>query len=69
MKPPSRMREIRFRLGLSLDDLSIRTGLDLAWLSRAERGIVKINRENQEKIAVGLNFPLEALFPEGKIES
>lgn len=66
MKTPSRVREIRFRLGLSLDDVSVRTGLDRGWLSRAERGIVPINTANREKIAVALNFPIEGLFPESE---
>jgi transcriptional regulator with XRE-family HTH domain len=66
MKTPSRMRVIRFRRGMSLDDLSLLTGLDRGWLSRAERGIVGLNQEHREKISLALNFPLEGLFPESE---
>jgi transcriptional regulator with XRE-family HTH domain len=65
----SQMREMRFRLGMTLDDLYMATDrqIDPAHLSKIERGIVIPSDEKKELIAKALGVAAWELFPpEGK---
>lgn len=60
------MRDLRLELGMSLDQLSRKTGIGKGHLSTIEQGFAAITTESVERIAKGLDLsPLLLLaFPE-----
>ncbi len=62
----TRMRQLRLLSGLTLDDLSVATGIDRGHLSRMERDIVSGSPQHKERISKELGTPVEELFPEGQ---
>ena len=63
----SEMRSIRFRLGMTLDDLYMAVGRQInpSHLSKIERGIVIPGPEKKELIAKALGVSADDLFPQG----
>jgi transcriptional regulator with XRE-family HTH domain len=61
---PSKMREARFFKGLSLDALSILTGIHQSYLSRIERSVCWASPEQARLIANALKSTVEEIFPE-----
>ena len=63
-KKTSKMRELRFFKGLTLDELYLLTGrkLPMPKLSRIERGIVIPTEEEKRLIAGALKEPVERIF-------
>ncbi len=59
----SNMRKARFLLGLTLDDLWLKTGINISKLSRLERKIYKPNQDERVKIAKALKSPVGEIFP------
>ncbi len=53
----------RLDLGMSLDELSMRCGLDRATLEQLEDGGERPSRSVQEQIAGGMAAPVDRLFP------
>lgn len=58
----ARMRQLRKELGLSLDQLSKKTGIGKGHLSSIECGFAAITTETIERIAKGLDLPPFMLF-------
>jgi len=56
------MRMKRFLMGLSLDELKIRTGIDQGKLSRIERGYTTPNKKEMEHIANAFNCKIKDVF-------
>jgi transcriptional regulator with XRE-family HTH domain len=68
----SEIRALRFRLGMTLDDLYIATNRQVipSELSKIERGIVNPGPEKKELIAKALGVSADELFPsDGEILS
>lgn len=61
----SEMRNLRFRLGLTLDDIYVATGrkIEPGALSRIERGIVEPSEDKKELIAKALGAKVADVFP------
>jgi len=57
-----RVRKIRKLASISIEELSFRSGLNRNYISDVERGKRNISLKAIEKIANGLNIPIEALF-------
>lgn len=57
-----RIRTIRGERGMTLDDLYVETGLDISLLSRVERGIRSLSKENLRLVARALRVPLARLL-------
>ena len=49
-----KVKKLRQDLGLSLNQVSDKTGLSATYLSRFERGVVPINVDNLEKVCEAL---------------
>jgi transcriptional regulator with XRE-family HTH domain len=47
---PSRIRQIRSKQGLTLDELGRRTNIDRTKLSRAERGYARLTADEMKRI-------------------
>lgn len=60
--PPGPMKFRRLLLGFRQSDIAIAAQVDLAIVSRAERG-VRVSRAAKEKIAEALNSTPGELFP------
>lgn len=57
-----RVKAFRTRAGLSLRDLSARTGLSVGMLSQIERNVTSPSLKTLTKLRIGLRVPLSALF-------
>ncbi|MDP2914909.1 MAG: hypothetical protein Q8O91_05605 [Candidatus Aminicenantes bacterium] len=68
-KKISKVRFFRIIEGLTLDDISIATGLDRGLLSRGERGLYHLTDEQKMKIAAALRQRVEIIFPGGHEEN
>lgn len=55
------LRSRRRELGLSLDELGRRTGIERSRLSRAEREYVPLNHEELKRLALHLRLEVEQL--------
>ena len=67
----STLRTLRFFRGLTLDDLSRKTNIDLATLSRLERDLLRDtpgSRRIKERVAEALGLPTREVFADYKIE-
>jgi len=58
----SRIRELRLERGLTLNQVSERTGLSVALLSQVERGLTDPSLESLRRLAETLELPLFDLF-------
>lgn len=58
----STVKAFRLRAGLSLRDLSARTGLSVGMLSQIERNVTSPSLKTLTKLRIGLRVPLSALF-------
>ncbi|WP_338972449.1 helix-turn-helix transcriptional regulator [Spiroplasma endosymbiont of Panorpa germanica] len=56
------MKEIRTKANLTQEELSFRSGLHRNYISDTERGTRNISIKAVEKIAQGLEVPVEDLF-------
>lgn len=56
-----RFREIRKEKDITLEDISVKTGITRSTLSKYERGIVDPSLQNAKKIAYALNTTLDYL--------
>lgn len=56
------VKAFRLRSGLSLRDLSTRTGLSVGMLSQIERNVTSPSLKTLTKLRVGLGVPLSAMF-------
>lgn len=61
---PLRLRYLRLVNDLSLDEASVRTGVDRTTLSRLERGLLRPSDEVQQRIEAFWKLPLEDLLQE-----
>lgn len=59
----ARVRQARRDLGISLEALSARSGIDLGHLSRGERGLAGFGDESRIRLAGALGKQVEELFP------
>ena len=59
-----RVRKLRKLSNLSIEDLALRSDINKNYLSDVERGKRNISLKAIEKIAKGLNIPLDVLFIE-----
>lgn len=59
----ARVRKARHEQGLSLELLAARAGIDLAHLSRGERGLAGFGDESRIRLATALGVRVEDLFP------
>jgi len=57
-----RIKELRVRLGLTLKDVSARTGLSLSFISQVERGASSLSVSSLSKIAEALGVPITYFF-------
>ena len=57
-----RVRSLRKLASLSIEELAFRSGLNRNYISDVERGTRNISLKAIDKIAKGLNVPIEALF-------
>ena len=60
----SAMRQNRIFKKLTLDDLFLRTGINISRLSRIERKIFKATEQEKKLIAIALKRPFSKIFPE-----
>lgn len=60
----SAMRQNRIFKKLTLDDLFLRTRINISRLSRIERKIFKPTEQEKKLIAIALKRPLSKIFPE-----
>jgi transcriptional regulator with XRE-family HTH domain len=60
----ARIRQTRKGLKLTLQGVSLRTGIDAATLSRWERGLTDIRVEQLERVASVLEIDLREYFDE-----
>lgn len=58
-----RIRHLRQKHGMTLEDLSSRTGLSKSFISEAERGIASLTITSLQEIADALVAPLSYFFP------
>ncbi|AHI53480.1 hypothetical protein SSABA_v1c00680 [Spiroplasma sabaudiense Ar-1343] len=56
------MKELRVKANLTQEELSFRSGLHRNYISDTERGTRNISIKAVEKIAKGLEVPVENLF-------
>lgn len=56
------VKAFRIRKGLSLRELSLRTGLSVGMLSQIERNVTSPSLKTLTKLRIGLDVPLSALF-------
>lgn len=56
-----KVREERFKLGLSQEELASRAGVHRTYIGMIERAEKNITLENIEKLAKALNIPLSKL--------
>lgn len=56
------IKESRKQLGLSQEKFALSIGMDRTYFASVESGKRNISLENIEKIAIGLNKPVSALF-------
>ena len=61
-QPLRELRMARFFADLSQDELSRRSGIDRALISRAENGYIKLSDDQKEKIAEALGVDINTLF-------
>lgn len=59
----ARVRKARHDLGLSLETLAAMSGIDLAHLSRGERGLAGFGDDSRIRLAAALGKRVEDLFP------
>ena len=57
-----RVRSLRILACLSIEELAFRADINKNYLSDVERGTRKLSLKAIEKIAKGLNVPIDALF-------
>ena len=57
-----RVRQLRKLSNLSIEELAFRSNINKNYLSDVERGKRNISLKGIEKIAKGLNVPIDALF-------
>ena len=57
-----RVRQLRKLSNLSIEELAFRSDINKNYLSDVERGKRNISLRGIEKIAKGLNVPIDALF-------
>lgn len=57
-----RVRQLRKLSNLSIEELAFRSNINKNYLSDVERGKRNISLRGIEKIAKGLNVPIDALF-------
>lgn len=57
-----RVRQLRKLSNLSIEELAFRSDINKNYLSDVERGKRNISLKGIEKIAKGLNVPIDALF-------
>ena len=57
-----RVRSLRKLANISIEELSFRSGLNKNYISDVERGTRNLSLKAIEKIARGLNVPIDALF-------
>ena len=60
----SKMRSLREKNNLSINQLARITDISPATLSRIERGILNPSWHTADKIAAALGVPLEEIFPQ-----
>jgi transcriptional regulator with XRE-family HTH domain len=58
----ARLAEIRGRLGLTLKDVSARTGIPISTLSKVQNHQASLNYENLVKLSVGLGLDVSEFF-------
>jgi transcriptional regulator with XRE-family HTH domain len=58
----SRLADIRRRLGLTLKDVSARTGIPISTLSKVQNHQATLNYENLVKLSVGLGLDVSEFF-------
>ena len=61
-----RLRAIRKEMGLTLAEVAERSGVSIATLSKAERGLSAIGYDRFSQLAAGLGVDLAELFAEGR---
>jgi len=62
MNVGKRIRELRKKKNLKLEDLAQKTGLSLSYISLVERGLKNPSLKALEKIAKAFNVPTSYLF-------
>lgn len=62
MTPGSKLKEKRILMGLSIKDLSTKTGISESLLENYEEDLVEIKNEDLVKIAKALNVNIAELF-------
>jgi len=62
-----RIKEIRFKKKLTLEELAKRTNVSASFLSQVERGVVYPSVHSLKKIATALHVKLDYLFKEEKV--
>ncbi len=60
----NRIRELRFKNGLTMDDVFVLTKIWPAKLSRIERDIFKPSPREKKLISKALRAPIKEVFPE-----
>ncbi|MCX7705301.1 MAG: helix-turn-helix transcriptional regulator [bacterium] len=63
------IRKIRKSLGLTQEELSVKTGINPSFLSHIERGTKKASIETIYKIANALEVPVQKIFSESQVSS
>lgn len=58
------IRTLRIQLGLNLEQLALKAGVDPSNLSKIERGTGGYSRESLQRLSKSLNVPLGTLFSE-----
>lgn len=58
------IRELRFRKGITQDELFLKTKIHQARISRLERGIFKASPQERKLISEALEVSEEEVFPE-----
>jgi len=61
----SKMKLFRTAIAVTLEDISNMSGLDIAHLSRIERGIIKPTQKTKVKISNAVGLSVDTLFEEG----
>ena len=57
-----RVRSLRKLANISIEELAFRADINKNYLSDVERGVRNLSLKSIEKIANGLNVPIDALF-------
>ncbi|WP_375572556.1 XRE family transcriptional regulator [Seohaeicola saemankumensis] len=60
-----RLRALRQDKGLTLQQLADRTGISIGTLSKVERGLTSLGYDRFERLALGMDVDMAALFSEG----